>query len=153
MDDSELAAPEPHDGPRRRPRRAAPGLQQLPWRRLTNPFRPVEILSADQVETIHRASLRVLAEIGVEVLGDRALDAFAAAGASADRSNRRVRLDPDQVEALIATAPQTFELHARNPERSVTFGGSNLVFGAVGGPAFVSDLDRGRREFLLADFL
>ena len=70
-------APESHDGPRRRPRRAAPGLQQLPWRRLTNPFRPVEILSADQVETIHRASLRVLAEIGVEVLGDRALDAFA----------------------------------------------------------------------------
>ena len=142
-----------HDGPRRRPRRAAPGLQQLPWRRLTNPFRPVEILSADQVETIHRASLRVLAEIGVEVLGDRALDAFAAAGATVDRSNRRVRLDPDQVEALIATAPSEFDLYARNPERNIRFGGSNLVFGAVGGPAFVSDLDRGRRAGNFADFV
>ena len=74
-------AADPHDGPRRRPRRAAPGLAQLPWRRLVNPFRPLEILSADHVEAIHRASLRILAEIGVEVLGDRALDAFAGAGA------------------------------------------------------------------------
>ena len=72
---------------------------------------------------------------------------------SVDRSTRRVRLDPAHVEALIATAPATFELHARNPERSIAFGGTNLVFGAVGGPAFVSDLDRGRRAGNFADFV
>ena len=33
------------------------------------------------------------------------------------------------------------------------FGGTNLVFGAVGGPAFVSDLDRGRRAGNFADFV
>ncbi|MFL5720644.1 MAG: trimethylamine methyltransferase family protein, partial [Chloroflexota bacterium] len=140
-------------GPHRRPRRNAPGLALLPWRRLVNPFRPLEILSEDEVEAIHRASLRVLAEIGVEVLGDRALDAFARAGATVDRSNRRVRLDPDQTIELITTAPTTFELHARNPERDLTFGGANLVFGAVGGPAFVTDLDRGRRAGNFADFV
>ena len=58
------------DGPRRRPRRTAPGVRQLPWRRLVNPYRPIEILSADQVEAIHVASLRILDEIGMEVLGD-----------------------------------------------------------------------------------
>jgi trimethylamine--corrinoid protein Co-methyltransferase len=147
------ADPDPTTGPRRRPRRAAPGLATLPWRRLVNPFRPVEILSVDQVETIHAASLRILAEIGVEVLGDRAFDALAGAGATADRASRRVRLDPAQVEALIASAPSTFELFARNPERNLTFGGPNLVFGAVGGPAFVSDLDRGRRAGNFADFV
>ncbi|MFL5672367.1 MAG: trimethylamine methyltransferase family protein, partial [Chloroflexota bacterium] len=140
-------------GPHRRPRRNAPGLALLPWRRLVNPFRPLEILSEDEVEGIHRASLRVLAEIGVEVLGDRALDAFARAGATVDRSNRRVRLDPDQTIELITTAPTTFELHARNAERDLTFGGANLVFGAVGGPAFVTDLDRGRRAGNFADFV
>jgi trimethylamine---corrinoid protein Co-methyltransferase len=155
MDDTPDAPepPGPPGGPRRRPRRAAPGLAQLPWRRLVNPFRPVEILSADQVETIHRASLRILAEIGVEVLGDRALDALAGAGATVDRLARNVRLDPAHVETLVATAPSTFELHARNPERNVVFGGANLVFGAVGGPAFVSDLDRGRRAGNFADFV
>ena len=102
---------------------------------------------------IHRASLRILSEIGMEVLGDRALDTLARAGALVDRHSRNVRLDPAQVEELVALAPSTFDLHARNPERSLTFGGANLVFGAVGGPAFVSDLDRGRRAGNFADFV
>jgi trimethylamine--corrinoid protein Co-methyltransferase len=149
----EEAAVGRHDGPHRRPRRAAPGLAQLPWRALVNPFRPLEIVSADELDAIHRASLRILTEIGMEVLGDRALDALSTAGARVDRGTRRVRLDPDQVEALIATAPSTFSLHARNPGRDLRFGGASLVFGAVGGPAFVSDLDRGRRAGNFADFV
>ena len=141
-----------HDGPHRRPRRGPAGVPQLPWRRLVNPFRPVEILSADQVEAIHHASLRILSDIGLEVLGDRALDTFVRAGARVDRSTRNVRLDPAQVEDLVALAPPVFRLHARNPERDVMFGGAHLVFCAVGGPAFVSDLDRGRRPGNIADF-
>ena len=141
------------EAPRRRPRRVAGGLPLLPWRRLVNPFHPVEILSADHVEAIHRASLRILAEIGMEVMGDRALDTFAGAGARVDRLTRNVRLDPEQVEALVALAPSEFTLYARNPERNIIFGGTNLVFGAVGGPAFVSDLDRGRRAGNAADFV
>ena len=140
------------DAPRRRPRRVASGIEQLPWRRLVNPYRPIEILSADQVETIHQASLRILAEIGMEVLGARALDAFVGAGARVDRSTGRVRIDPGHVEALVALAPHEFRLHARNPERDVVLGGSHVVFCAVGGPAFVSDLDRGRRPGTIADF-
>jgi trimethylamine---corrinoid protein Co-methyltransferase len=147
-----MTTPEPHAS-RRRPRRVAAGVHQLPWRRLVNPYRPAEILSADQVEAVHVASLRILAEIGMEVLGDRALDALAAAGAHVDRETRMVRLDPAQVESLVAMAPPEFRLHARNPDRDVILGGSNLVFCAVGGPAFVSDLDRGRRPGNFADFV
>ena len=150
-------APGPRDRPdghRRRPRRAAPGLAQLPWRRLVNPFRPVEILSADQVETIHRG---VAPDPGRDRRrGPRRPGARRRSRAPArrvDRSSRNVRLDPAQVEELVATAPSEFKLHARNPERNVVFGGSNLVFGAVGGPAFVTDLDRGRRAGNFADFV
>ncbi|HEY2887558.1 MAG TPA: trimethylamine methyltransferase family protein, partial [Candidatus Limnocylindrales bacterium] len=39
-----------------------------------------------------------------------------------------------------------------NPERDLVFGDRHLVFGAVGGPAFVTDLDRGRRAGTFADF-
>jgi trimethylamine--corrinoid protein Co-methyltransferase len=130
---------------RNRPRRVAGGVPRLPWRTLRNPFRPLEVVSADQVEAIHRASLRILEEIGVECLGDRTLDAFAHAGARVDRARRSVRLDGAQVEELVAKAPREFTLHARNPARNLTFGGDHLVFGAVGGPAFSSDLDRGRQ--------
>ncbi len=137
---------------RRRERRAGGGVPQLPFRTLTNPFTPLEVLSADHVEDIHGASLRILAEVGVEVLGDRAIDRLAAAGATVERSTRRVRLDPGLVEGAIASAPATFTLHARNPERNVVLGGRNLVFSSVGGPAFVTDLDRGRRAGNWQDF-
>ncbi|HEY8989942.1 MAG TPA: trimethylamine methyltransferase family protein [Candidatus Limnocylindrales bacterium] len=137
---------------RRHARRTGGGIPQLPFRTLTNPFRPLEVLSADHVEEINRTSLRILAEVGVEVLGDRAIELLAAAGANVDRANRRVRLDPALVEERIATAPAQFTLHARNPERSVVLGGRSLVFSSVGGPAFVSDLDRGRRAGNWQDF-
>ena len=138
---------------RRRERRAGGGVPRLPWRLLVNPYRPVEILSADQIEMIHGASLRILAEVGMEVLGDRAIDILARAGASIERSSRRVRLDPAMVEATIASAPGEFRVHARNPARHVDIGGRNLVFTSVGGPAFVTDLDRGRRPGNAADFV
>ena len=142
------------DGGRRRGRRAAVGLAQAPWRAIVNPYRPVEILDADGVEAIHRASLRILAEIGFEVMGDRALDLLARAGDGAriERADRRVRLEPGFVEEHVAMAPATFSLRARNPARDLPFGGASLVFGAVGGPAFVTDLDRGRRAGNVADF-
>jgi trimethylamine--corrinoid protein Co-methyltransferase len=137
---------------RRHTRRTGGGIPQLPFRTLTNPFTPLEVLSADHVEEIHRTSLRILEEVGIEVLGDRAIDKLAAAGATVDRSNRRVRMDGALVEELIATAPPEFTLHARNPARNVVLGGRHLVFSSVGGPAFVTDLDRGRRAGTWQDF-
>ena len=138
---------------RRRPRRVSGGIPQLPWRTVRNLYRPVEILSDDEIEMLHRSSLRILAEIGVEVLGDRALDLLERSGALVDRVSRNVRLDPTQVEELVARTPSTFTLHARNPARNVTFGDRHVVFCAVGGPAFVTDIDRGRRPGNHADFL
>jgi trimethylamine--corrinoid protein Co-methyltransferase len=140
-------------GRRRGSRRTAGAFGQLPWRTVRNPYSPVEILDTDGVDTLHRASLRILAEIGVEVLGDRAIDLLARAGARVDRATRNVRLDPGQVEELVALAPGSFTLHARNAARNLTFGDRHVVFSAVGGPAFVTDLDRGRRPGNHADFL
>ncbi|GIK96732.1 MAG: methyltransferase [Alphaproteobacteria bacterium] len=116
-----------------------------------NPLPPLEVLSAEQVEAIHRASLRILRDIGIEVLSDRAFDLYARAGAVADRATRRVRFDPALIEETVALAPAEFTLRARNPERSVTVGGHHLVFTSVGGPAYVSDLGRGRRPGCYAD--
>ena len=107
---------------------------------------------------IHLASLRILREVGVEALGARALDLFIGAGAHVEREGGargpggRVRLDPAQVEELVARAPSRFSLHARNPERALVFGDRHVVFGAVGGTAFVTDIDRGRRAGTFADF-
>ena len=154
----------------RRARRSGGGIPLLPWRRIVNPFAPLELLSADQVEAIHQAGLRILRDIGVEVLSAAALDLFERGGASVERDAAgggekpgrggsagrsaagRVRLEPAQTEAIIASTPSTFQLYARDPAKNLVFGARHLVFGAVGGPAFVTDIDRGRRPGNFADF-
>ena len=58
-----------------RGRRTASGhLRQLPWQAVRNPFAPMEVLTADQVEAIHLTSLRILEELGIELMSPRARD-------------------------------------------------------------------------------
>ena len=90
-------------------------IPQLPWGQVVNPYRPLEFLSADQVEAIHDASLQLLETVGIEFLSPRALDVLAEAGAEVDRPAQMVRFDRDLVQALVARAPETFTLTPRNP--------------------------------------
>ena len=126
-------------------REKASQIPRLPWRNLANPYPPIEVLSAEQVETIHTASLRVLSEIGMKVLGSDARRRLAAAGAQVNDDDRMVRCDPGMVVEFMALAPSSFTLEARNPAKSITIGGNHVNFGPVNGPSFVTDLDRGRR--------
>ena len=130
---------------RRKRRAEGRAVKRLPWRAVVNPHPPLEVLSADQVEAIHRASLGVLAEIGMRVLGARARDILAAAGAAVDHGEMIVRFEPAMIEEYMAHAPARFTMHARNPERSLEIGGNHITFHPVAGPSFTSDLDKGRR--------
>ena len=47
-------------------------FEQPPFRQLRNPLTPTKLVSEDELESIHLASLRVLKEIGVDVLHDEA---------------------------------------------------------------------------------
>jgi trimethylamine--corrinoid protein Co-methyltransferase len=136
---------------RRERRSSGGGIHQLPFKTLRNPFKPIEILSADQIETIHEASLDLLETVGFEVLHGETIDLFERAGAKVDRSTLRVRPDRGLILEAVAKAPSEFSLRARNPERDLVIGGDHVIFDATGGPAFVSDLDRGRRAGNEAD--
>ena len=135
---------------RRRGKR--PALRPPSRREVVNRYAPVAALNEDQIETIHLAALRILEELGMEVLSNAALDRYAAAGAEVDRESRRVRLDRGLVMEAIAKAPAAFTLRARNPARDVTFGGGRIVFTPVSSAPNVADLDRGRRPGSYADF-
>jgi len=141
------------EGGRRRGerRQAGAGVRQLPFATLRNPFKPIDFLAADQLEAIHAASLEILERVGLEVLHDESLELFARAGAAVDRGTKRVRLDRGLVLEAVATAPAVFPLHARNPAHDLLIGGDHLVFTGTGGPAFASDLERGRRAGNFAD--
>ena len=137
----------------RRPRRDKDaGPAQAPFRPLRNPYPPFEILSADQIESIHHASLQVLAEIGMNFLLEEARQILKDAGCAVDATGTRVRFDPAWIEAQVALAPAAFTLHARNPERSVHVGDNAINFSLVASAPHVSDLEGGRRTGNFADY-
>jgi trimethylamine---corrinoid protein Co-methyltransferase len=155
-----MTTPEPRSDaalPRRRQGgRAAhdrPSLPvQRPWKQPRIPYRPTEVLSADELESIHVASLRVLAEIGMDFLDEGARNLLKQAGADVEPDSQRVRFDPDMVLERIRTAPSTFTLHTTNPDHALQIGGDWTAFGTVGSAPNVADLDRGRRIGNRADF-
>lgn len=108
-------------------------------------MRPVEIVSADELEAVHLASLRILEEVGMDVLDPEARELLVAAGAQAEAGGQRLRFDPAMVMERIATAPAQFTLHARNPEHNLQIGGDHVAFGSVASAPNAADLDRGRR--------
>ena len=130
---------------RSRDRRRDPAVKQLPWRQVVNPYSPIEVLSTDQIEAIHLNSLALLERTGMRVLHEEARKILEKAGADVDPTTQMVRFDRGLVEEKVALVPGEFTLRARNPERDITLGGNYIVFCSVGGPAYASDLDRGRR--------
>jgi hypothetical protein len=112
-------------------------------RKITRRFPPTEILSADEIESIHNASLTVLEEIGMDFTHPDARALLKAAGARIVED--RVHFDRHMIEDLMRSVPRQFTFHARNSENNVEIGGPNMVFGTVGSPPNSSDLDGGRR--------
>ncbi len=131
---------------------ASASFDQPPFRQLKNPFKPTKIVSDDELESIHIASLRVLSEIGVDVLHDGARQMMKDHGADVRPGSERVRFDPDMILGLIAHAPSEYTMHARNTGHSYRMGGDNLVFAQVASAPNCSDLDRGRRPGNQTDF-
>ncbi|MGD2026899.1 MAG: trimethylamine methyltransferase family protein [Anaerolineales bacterium] len=98
---------------------------------MSNPnltFRPrLTVLSSDQIQKIHQATLEVLERTGVAVSHPKALELFHAAGASVQGD--RVRIPAWLVEDSIRKAPSRVVLGTRSGERKVFLEADKYWFG------------------------
>ena len=78
---------------------------QRPWAQPRLRYAPTEVVSADELESIHLASLRVLEEIGMDFLDPDARALLKTAGADVREGSERVRFDRGMVLERIVTAP------------------------------------------------
>ena len=108
-----------------------------------------EILSPQAMAVLDTGWRRLMTEIGVEFMSERALELFRKAGQKV--SENTVFLDPDFVLEQVALAPREFDVQARNPANSLHIGGDHMAFGAVYGPPFVRE-GAVRRDATLEDF-
>ncbi len=127
-------------------------IDQLPWKQPRLNFPPLELISADQLETIHLASLDILKNIGMEIMSPDARALLKKAGVDVNETTHMARFEAAFVEETIKTAPAQFRLHARNPQKHLEIGGNYITNGCVSSPPNVSDMDNGRRAGNTKDF-
>jgi trimethylamine--corrinoid protein Co-methyltransferase len=109
-----------------------------------------ELLDEEGLERLHQASVRILAQFGIDFYDEEVRDILKTHGA--DVRGETVTFDPALVEEYVAKAPREFTQLARNSQNNLVIGGDQIVFAPVYGPPFVLDLEGGRRQATLADF-
>ena len=147
-----MSEPRRKRGAERTSNRGPAAIPQLPLRRVRNPYPPMAMLSADQVEAIHEASLHILENFGIEAMSPRALSLFEKAGAKVDHATQTVWLDRGLVAEALKTAPAAYTLTPRNPAHTIHLGGDTINFTLVAGPPNVHDMERGRRAGNYRDY-
>lgn len=85
-------------------------------------------MTADDIQRIHDASLRILNEIGVRLEHDEIVELLLRAGARSGSGAQEVRFPPEMVCEYLALAPATVELAARDGSTTLLTPESAPVF-------------------------
>lgn len=78
-----------------------------------------DVLSDEDIRKIDKATKDVLADYGVRVPNEEALDIFERAGATVDRRTNMVRIPVWLIERALASAPSEFELYGREESHRI----------------------------------
>ena len=94
----------------------------------TRRYPPLEMLSAEEMEEIHRGALFVLEKTGMRIEHPVAQKLLSDGGCSIDTEAGRVRFPAALVEECLRRVPTHFRIKARNPKQDLMVGGDSLYF-------------------------
>jgi len=100
----------------------------------------LQLLSRDEIETIHATSLRVLEKIGFKIDNQEALKILDEAGAKVDFEKESACAPESLVKESLQKAPAEFSLYSFDGKCKLLFGGTNVYFNP--GSTAVYMLDR-----------
>lgn len=99
-----------------------------------------------EIEMIHKTSMNVFEEVGVEVQDDRALRFLHDAGAEVDFTRKRFRASEDWVMNIISKAPSKVCLCGREEKNDLELGGTKVYLGTGGTALNVLDIETGNKR-------
>jgi trimethylamine--corrinoid protein Co-methyltransferase len=99
-------------------------------------FSNLEVLSQQEIDQVHEASIDILENTGFLVYSRRVLDLLNNNGAAVDFDKRLVKIPRRLVETSLETVPKTFDLYDREGQKAFTIGdliprcasGHNAIF-------------------------
>jgi trimethylamine--corrinoid protein Co-methyltransferase len=99
-----------------------------------------------ELDLIHAATLRVLAEVGVTFPSGVAQELLRAAGAEVDATTGRAKIPPRLVEEALAATPHEVLLAGRDPAHDVSCDGASVHLTLDGTGAYTLDHRTGERR-------
>ena len=101
----------------------------------------LQLLWKEQIETIHRSSLRVLEEIGVMIQSNSALKLIADSGGHIDETKKIGHIPENLVEESLDKAPSTIRLYSRNGRHDISLDGNQVNYDPGSAALYLLDSD------------
>lgn len=105
-----------------------------------------EPLSPEEVDGVHRASMRVLSEVGVRVPDGETRQVLTEAGASVDEEKGIAYIPPEVVERSVEKAPSSIRLCGLDPAKDIILQDGKVYLGTGGTALNILDLERGEKR-------
>jgi len=118
---------------------------------IKNSLPPMNILSNNQIEEIHEATLKVLEKTGVRILSQQALDILKEAGCTIE--SRKAFLDSELIEDALNKCPSSFTWYSVHPEskKHIKLEPGHVNISISHSPTHVIDLEGNRRRSTFSD--
>ena len=112
----------------------------------------IDLLSHDDIQSIHETSLRILSKVGVIVHHAGVLARLAEGGAKVDFTQKLARFDEGMVQSALLQASKQYVLYGRHPDKVARFGyGEMNLISTPGQFAWFDHRTGERRDPTLAD--
>lgn len=111
----------------------------------------IDRLDEEARDAIHEASMYIIEELGIQVKHDEAVEYFEEAGATVEEEYL-VKADRSLIEENVEQAPESFTLHARNPDNNLEIGGGDTFRAPGYGAPNVRTFEDGRRSSTTDDY-
>lgn len=105
----------------------------MPAKGFVRNFKPLDILTEEQVWRIHNAALDILETTGVLVESEEARRIYGEGGCDVNHEERRVRFPPGLVVQCLRQCPTSFHMKALDRENDLIVGGNVTYFSLFAG--------------------
>ncbi len=104
------------------------------------------LLSEDDLDSIHWATLEVMENTGIKIHSEKALKILEDAGAFVDSKKHLAKIPAYLVEEALRKAPKHIRLHARNPRFDIKLDGKHVYFSTDGIGVATIDFETGEKR-------
>jgi trimethylamine--corrinoid protein Co-methyltransferase len=112
----------------------------------------LQLLSKEEEDHIHQASLQLLEQTGLAILDAEALTILEQAGAKVDFTSKRVRFPASLIQSALDQAPKEIKLYGRDIDQVIHLREGNVYYSTSGyAVQFFDPATRARKEIKQAD--